>query len=581
MRYDYSYFFVNKQKSQHCRIIFMKTVFLFSALLSLASASDNQRTRDIIAQQESAREKQLENYFQDKRPPQKITSTDTPLPKQDAKKKFIFKKITLDGATLLSASEINRLSLPYLNKPLDLSDLNTLIQAVTDAYMDRGYVSARVYIKPQNIKDGILRLIVIEGRLKAIKVTRNGKDDSRWFTPIPASSGDHVNIRDLEQGVDQITRLRSYQAKLDLEPGQHDGDSDAVITTNQDLPVGASFTMDNSGSRATGRVLQTTSAFADDVLGLYDSWMISGQTDTDRNSSDHFYRNLSIQTSIPCGYWTFKYALSYYKTRTTSPGVLQNYKSDGNTRNNRIEIERIIHRDSDSKTGLALFIYNRANRNYFEGAKIDVSSKKITPVGARLFDNRRLSGGILSSSLSFYRGTKLLGAQRKRLAKNSSDPQFRKLTADVSYDRPFEVWTQLFKASTSVSLQHSKQNLYSSERVSFGNASTVRGVLDGGLSGDTGGYVSNELAWKALKSNNPDVTKTFGSGWIYAGFDWGKIKNNPDNPYERGVLSSITGGLRTQGGKLNLDIGVSRLLNRPSFIKREGTVAHVRVSLNF
>jgi hemolysin activation/secretion protein len=559
----------------------MKLVSFCVLLCGLAQATDNQRTRDIIAQQESAREKQLETYFQDKRAPQKPTSVEPDQAESPAPKNIIFKKIEVEGATLLSQAELDHLAFPYLNKPLAMTDLNRLIQSITDAYMDRGYVSARVYIKPQNIKDGILRLIVIEGRLKTVKVTKNGKDDTRWFSPIPASSGDHVNIRDLEQGVDQITRLRSYQAKLDLEPGQQEGESDAIITTTQDLPVGASFTMDNSGSRATGRVLQTTSVFAEDALGLYDSWMISGQTDTDRNSSDHFYRNLSIQTSIPCGYWTFKYALSYYKTRTTSPGVLQNYKSDGNTRNNRIEIERIIHRDSDSKTGLALFIYNRANRNYFEGAKIDVSSKKITPVGARLFDNRRLAGGVLSSSLSFYRGTKLLGAQRKRLAKNSSDPQFRKITADVSYDRPFQLGSNLFKASTSLSVQHSDQNLYSSERISFGNASTVRGLLDGGLSGDTGGYVSNELAWQALKNDNPDVNKTFGTGWLYAGFDWGKVKKNPDNPYERGNLSSITGGIRTQDGKLNLDIGVSRILNRPTFIKREGTVAHVRVSLNF
>lgn len=425
----------------------MKLVSFCVLLCGLAQATDNQRTRDIIAQQKSAREKQLETYFQDKRAPQKQTSVEPDQMEGSAPKNITFKKIEVEGATLLSQAELDHLAFPYLNKPLSMTDFNRLIQSITDAYMDRGYVSARVYIKPQNIKDGILRLIVIEGRLKTVKVTKNGKDDTRWFSPIPASSGDHVNIRDLEQGVDQITRLRSYQAKLDLEPGQQEGESDAIITTTQDLPVGASFTMDNSGSRATGRVLQTTSVFAEDALGLYDSWMISGQSDTDRNSADHFYRNLSIQTSIPCGYWTFKYALSYYKTRTTSPGVLQNYKSDGNTRNNRIEIERIIHRDSDSKTGLALFIYNRANRNYFEGAKIDVSSKKITPVGARLFDNRRLAGGVLSSSLSFYRGTKLLGAQRKRLAKNSSDPQFRKITADLSYDRPFQLGSHLFKAS--------------------------------------------------------------------------------------------------------------------------------------
>lgn len=559
----------------------MKFGFILALTVCSVQAGDARRTQDIISQQETLREKQLEQQFQDRRAPKPVAKESIELSRFDSKQKFTFKKIVLEGVTLLSNQEISTLTDSYLNRLIDLNGINTLIQKITDAYINRGYVSARVYIKQQNVKNGQLTLVVFEGKLSKIRIIRNGKDDNPWVNPIPASINEPVNLRDLEQGIDQITRLRSYQAKLDLEPGAQEGESNAIITATQGFPLGGSFAMDNSGTPATGRILQTTSAYADDVLGLYDSWMISSQTDTDRNSVDHFSRNISLQTSIPYGYWTFKYALSYYKHRTTTPGVLQNYKSDGNTRNNRVEIERIFHRDSDSKTGLSIFIYNRANRNYFEDARIEVSSKKISPVGARLFDNRRLAGGVLSSSIAFYRGTKLMGAQRKRLSKNASDPQFRKLTADVNFDRPFKVGNQDLKASTIISAQHSDQNLYSSERISFGSAYTVRGLLDGGLSGDTGGYVSNELAWQALKSDNPDVNTVFGSGWIYAGFDWGKVKKNPDNPYERGVLSSVTMGGRTQGGKLNLDVGVSRILGRPSFVKREGTVAHVRVSINF
>ncbi|WP_260394235.1 POTRA domain-containing protein [Pseudomonas aeruginosa] len=47
------------------------------------------------------------------------------------------------------------------------AQLNALLKAVTDHYLDRGYVTTRAYLPQQDLASGTLRIIVVEGRLRA------------------------------------------------------------------------------------------------------------------------------------------------------------------------------------------------------------------------------------------------------------------------------------------------------------------------------------------------------------------------------------------------------------------------------
>ena len=46
--------------------------------------------------------------------------------------------------------------------------LNALLKAVTDHYLDRGYVTTRAYLPQQDLASGTLRIIVVEGRLEGL-----------------------------------------------------------------------------------------------------------------------------------------------------------------------------------------------------------------------------------------------------------------------------------------------------------------------------------------------------------------------------------------------------------------------------
>ncbi|QGM38080.1 Hemolysin transporter protein ShlB precursor [Pseudomonas aeruginosa] len=133
-----------------------------------------------------------------------------------------------------------------------------LLKAVTDHYLDRGYVTTRAYLPQQDLASGTLRIIVVEGRLE-------GLDSSALASPrelamsFPGRTGELLDLRELEQLVDQLSRLPSRQAQLELVPGSEVGGS-RRLRASATSPGG-------SPPRAT-----TTATSAPEQMGLGLDW---------------------------------------------------------------------------------------------------------------------------------------------------------------------------------------------------------------------------------------------------------------------------------------------------------------------
>jgi hemolysin activation/secretion protein len=113
-------------------------------------------------------------------------------------KKFFIRKIEILGVTKLSEEQLHAIVARYENRPLGGSDINVLMETVTRAYVTRGYITSRVYLPEQNIKGGILKLQVLEGRLDSFSTSTVAK--SELFTAFPTQPGMIVRLPDLEQG---------------------------------------------------------------------------------------------------------------------------------------------------------------------------------------------------------------------------------------------------------------------------------------------------------------------------------------------------------------------------------------------
>lgn len=83
---------------------------------------------------------------------------------------FRLNDLRLNGAQALPAEALNAVTAPYIGKDVTLSDLEQLAGAITQLYRERGYFLAQAVVPVQTVKDGIVEISIIEGRLGRVLV---------------------------------------------------------------------------------------------------------------------------------------------------------------------------------------------------------------------------------------------------------------------------------------------------------------------------------------------------------------------------------------------------------------------------
>jgi len=559
--------------------------FLFS-LIGISRVSFAQVTQvflersqeDILSQEEQRRRDYILD-LQHQSPSKKVTSAIKEELEKDSsgESKFLhFKAIKLEGSTVFSAMRLRRMTDPYLHKAISLEDIDRLIRVITNLYIEAGYTTSRVYLPEQSLSSGILRLKILESKRGVLEILEEGQKREKFNTVFPSKKGSIFNLRDYEQGLDQINRLKSYNATIDLKPGEAEGETAVSVLTEVKKPSKTSLRVEtnNGGSRATGMQQQIFNVSVDDFFDLYDSVGLTVRHDLGLNHSGKKNRGVSGNITVPYRYWNFRLVGDYYEYLQTIRRGPQSFKLTGQNHSYMGEIERIIHRDHVSKTGVGVSITQKTAKNFVNGTRILTNSRKLTVGSGRVFHTRRLWGGALSASSQFDQGLKLLGAQKDKASPpGSPKAQFKKVQAYASYYKPFTIKDQQFSWQISGNGMWSKDLLFSSEKQSIGGQHTVRGYWDQSLSGNVGGYIRNELAWQLPPISGAPINYLVENSELYVGFDAGWIKGNASSKDDSGHLRGMGAGLRTRAEHFFAEIGFEKAFSKPdTFSKPEQRV---------
>lgn len=543
-----------------------------------APVDDAIRQQEQIQQQQEQRRLELEREHREMldRPPSgdDLRLPEVPEAAPDAPC-FEAESIELSGVTLLSQREVDGLIAPYLGRCLTLNGVNALVRDITNAYIDKGYVTTRAAIPEQDFSSGRLVILVMEGRVESIGFKGDAGRVRELKGAFPGLADGPLNLRDIEQGLDQMNRLPSNNATMELVPGEEPGGSRVVVSNVPSRTWRFSAGLDNSGQDSTGRNQYVLSFGKDNLLGVNDLLSVTVNGDSEAWTNDEHQKSATYNAfySVPVGCWTFSGSLSHYDYRTAISSGGTDYSSYGDTTTTVLSVDRVLRRDQDSKTSLGASITHRDIQNYFNGVKLASTSQVLSSLGASLNHSHRVLGGIASAQAGYTYGVPILGAKRDRNPSlDTPRAQFSKVTVSGSFYRPFRLDEANFSWSTRFSGQWSPHTLYSAERMSIGSRYTVRGFHDDSLGGDIGGYVRNELALTMpdVRAKSPAVADWIGTMQLYAGYDAGFIRRDPKEAEEQGSLQGAALGLRTSGGRLLMDVSVSRPLDAPAFLnKRE------------
>lgn len=482
----------------------------------------------------------------------------------DAEPTFLIQRIALQGNTLLDDKEVRSSIAPFLGKRLGVNRLNLLLRRLTRAYIDRGYITTRVYVGRQNLASGTLEVTVVQGKIEEILV--NGAKPKSDFGPrlaFPTPSGQALRLQDLEQGIDQINRLPSNNAELQIAPGQEPGGSVVNINNQPQRRVRGVFGADNYGQDTTGQGRLRLGLEADNLLGAYEGYGLTYVGSRDTNA-------VLLSTSLPVGYNTFSYNYYYSEfVNVIADTALLFGRSQGQT----FAWNRVLERGQSGKSSLDMSLGLRESRRDVNDIALTPQRLTVLRVGANRL--QRFSRGFVLVDGGISTGLDGLGATSdpSGLPRDAAHAQYTKLDASISGS--LQLGTR-FTLSSQLAGQFTDQALFSSEQIFIGGASTVRGFPEGLLSGDRGALIRNELQYNA-RSMSFLGTQLRLQPFLFV--DGGSVEqialSKPQSLASTGV------GLRGVGRRLSTEIVLGKPLLWPDAIDAKQLRLHATINYQF
>lgn len=486
-------------------------------------------------------------------------------------------KVVLRGADILSEGEKARLTAPYENRCLYAEDIEKLLGEVLKAYMDKGYVSVRPYVQAQGLEGGRLEILIVEGRVEGLILKGEGFSQANLDTAFPFVAGRPLNLRDIEQGLDQLNRLASNNATMEISPGAEAGASVVTIKNNPGIPLSVSGGMDNLGGLSTGRQQGSYTLSFDNPLRLNDYI-----TYTHRNTlyEEARYRESvsdSFFYSLPFGYWTVQ--LSYSMSSYRSPVVTASgttLVAQGASETLRAELNRVLYRDQDQKLTALLAINSKSTRNHLADEFLAVSSRNLAVLDLDMNWTRRFALFSANLGLGWSKGVRQFNAKVDdgETGVDAPHAQGAKLRYTAGLSVPFALLGQDLNFSSQLTGQFALDPLYGSEQMSIGSFYTVRGFNRHSISGDRGWYVRNEIsAWLPVIPYLGSAPRPF------VAFDAGRIE--AWNGLGDANFTSVAGGLRLSGKRLSGELSAAKALSIPKTLPHEPVQIAATMTLSF
>lgn len=245
-----------------------------------------------------------------------------------------------------------------------------VINKVQNAILAKGYVSTRVMAQEQDLTKGILTLTLQPGRIGDVRFEKPVSWRGRLWNAIPVSSGDILNLRDVEQGLENFRRVQNATADIKIVPGRHDGTSDLLVNWEEVRPVRLSLGLDDSGSESTGRYPGSATLALDAPFAQNDLFYANVSKEVFRQGP-FGNRSHTLNYFFPVGYWGFAANYNDYTYHQNIPNASEVLRYSGKSDNVQLKVSRLLYRDQSHKITLNLRGYRKHSTNAVNDIDID------------------------------------------------------------------------------------------------------------------------------------------------------------------------------------------------------------------
>ncbi|KVL37036.1 hypothetical protein WS97_10520 [Burkholderia territorii] len=447
----------------------------------------------------------------------------------------------------------------YTGQCVGKQGIDALVKGLSQAILARGYVTTRVLVPEQDLSAGTLKLSLIPGVIRHVRFS-DEKLRGTWKTAFPTGDGEVLNLRDLEQGLEQMKRVTSQDVSMQIVPGELPGESDVVLDVKRSKPWTVVASIDNSGTRATGKLQGNLSVGIDNPLGLNDMFNVGVTQDLefgDKRLGSHGWNGFY---SIPWGYWTATLSANTNTYYQQIAGVNQTFVASGNSKTVDFRLARVIARSQNDVLGGYFRLSRRFGQSFIEDTEISQQRRNNTIVELGLTDRHYFDGAQFDGSLAYRQGVGGLGARDDALAAGGGPTyRFRMAVLDANLSVPFEISKQPFRYVGTFHGQYTGDTLYYLDDMTIGSRYTVRG-FDGEtmLAAARGFYWRNELQMPIGQTGQA----------VYAGVDYGRVWGPQPialvGTQLAGAVIGVKGSIGTRFGGYAYDLFVGTPIYKPS-----------------
>ena len=470
---------------------------------------------------------------QDLLPPLRIPS-DRPTPPfiQEPLQQISVKQFSVLGSTVFSETELAEVLKPFTNRTLTFTELLAAQDAVSRLYLEKGYITSGAFIPPQEIRDGIVKIQVIEGKIKDLNITGLDRLNSEYVrsrvvlgTKTPFNRDDLLLALQLLQ-LDPLIERLSAELASEASPG--------ISNLNIDVEEADAFELelstDNRRSPSLGSVRGILNVRHINLIGIGDRFEFSYYKTEGTDALDN------LRYTIPVNPRNGTVTLAHNRTKNEiveEPFNLLDIESD--SREYELSFRQPLYQTPNTEFSLGLIGSRRESQNFLAGEPSRKINREADEEGRIKISALRFSQeyvkrdrqqvfalfSLLSLGIDAFDATDnkdIIDIPNNRLL---PDSQFFSWRGQAQYLRLLSEQAPhpalLFRAD----LQLSNDSLLPQEQFSIGGQQSVRGYRQDALLGDKGFFASVELRTPIFYSAQKNITLE-----LIPFIDYGRVWND-------------------------------------------------------
>jgi hemolysin activation/secretion protein len=454
--------------------------------------------------------------------------------------------IRLTGNTVFGDQELAPIVAPYLGRAITTEELLDLRDALTARYVEAGYVNSGALIPDQEVRDGVIEVQIVEGRLADVVVNGLTSLEPDFVVErIRLGAGPPLNVNQLRERIQLLLLDPAIdQVNARLGPGLRRGEGRLEVDVVEAPRYQPTFRFANDRSPAVGAEHGELTMSFGNLLGRSDPLRL-------QVGASEGLKDAAIDYSVPLTARDLRVFLS--GEITDSDVVEEPFNAidvESTSSSLQIGLSWPVIRTLDDELRLEAGLERERSTTSLLGRRFSfsegVENGRSDVTALRLVQQwqRRSQDQVIALRSTESIGLDLLGA-----TKNSGDVpdgQFFAWLGQAQFAR--RLFGSDWQLNLRADVQLSADPLLPIERIAIGGIDTVRGYRENELVVDSGWITSAELRIPLGQVTVPGLSEAPDDGalqlvpFVDAGGGWNLEGPDP----EENVIYALGAGLRWQ-----------------------------------